>query len=221
MLDGIDLAVPAGTVLAVLGANGAGKSTLLRIIGTTLLPDSGSVRVDGVDVVAQPREVRRRLGLVLGEDRSWYYRLTGRQNLEFFAALYGVARPAPRIEELLARVGLDAAGDRPVSDYSTGMRARLGLARGLLHEPVALLLDEPTRSIDPLATRDFGGLVRATAGDQAVIFATHDLHEAASVADRVAVLGGGRLTMVESGRPDAASLERTLRDRTAGTAPTA
>ncbi len=214
-LDQVDLTVPWGGVVALLGPNGAGKSTLLRILGTTVLPDSGRVEVAGHDVVDQPVLARRSVGLVLGDERSWYWRLSGRDNLEFFAALHGLRRsPArARTDELLASVGLAEAADRRFDRYSSGMRARLSLARALLCEPPVLLFDEPTRTLDPLAAASFREEVRTQAGaGRAVLFATHDLHEAAALADQVVVLVKGRIRALSDDRADAGQLERILVD---------
>ena len=218
-LSGVNLSVPWGRVVALLGPNGAGKSTLLRILGTTVLPDCGRVEVAGQDVVAEPVLARRSLGLVLGDERSWYWRLSGRDNLEFFAALHGLRRSSARarVGELLASVGLAEAADRRFDRYSSGMRARLSLARALLCEPPVLLFDEPTRTLDPLAAASFRDEVRSQAGaGRAVLFATHDLHEAAALADRVVVLVKGRVRSVTDERVDAGQLERILVDAASG-----
>ncbi len=212
-LRGVDLEVPWGGIVALLGPNGAGKSTLLRILGTTVLPDRGQALVAGHDVVTDPAAVRRCLGLVLGEERSWYWRLSGRENLQFFAALQGLRRPAARARatELLADIGLVEAADRRFDRYSSGMRARLSLARALLCEPPVLLLDEPTRTLDPMAASLFRNEVRRQAeAGRAVLFATHDLHEAAAVASRVIVMAGGEVVATTEDPSDAATLEDML-----------
>ncbi|MBW3643992.1 MAG: ABC transporter ATP-binding protein [Actinobacteria bacterium] len=212
-LRGVDLEVPWGAIVAVLGPNGAGKSTLLRILATTVLPDSGHAEVAGHDVVSDSAAARRALGLVLGDERSWYWRLTGRDNLEFYAALHGLRRPAARrrADELLAAVDLAHAADRRFDRYSSGMRARLALARALLHEPPVLCLDEPTATLDPVAAASFRALVRRQADTgRAVLFTTHDLHEAAAVASNVVVLAAGKVAAKVDDRPDAARLEAIL-----------
>ncbi|HEV2810944.1 MAG TPA: ABC transporter ATP-binding protein [Acidimicrobiales bacterium] len=212
-LRGIDLEVPWGGIVALLGPNGAGKSTLLRILGTTVLPDGGRAEVAGHDVVDDPWAARRCLGLVLGEERSWYWRLSGRDNLQFFAALHGLNRSAARARaaELLEDVALTDAADRRFDRYSSGMRARLSLARALLCEPPVLLFDEPTRTLDPVAASSFRGEVRRQADEgRAVLFATHDLHEAAAVASRVVVMVGGSVVVTTDDPSDAAGLEDLL-----------
>lgn len=213
-LGGVDLDVPRGNIVALLGVNGAGKSTLLRILGTTLAADTGTASVAGCDVVTDPLGARRSVGFFLGDERSWYWRLTGRHNLEFFAALYGLdkAGACERSDRLLREVGLADAAERAFSGYSAGMRLRLSLARALLRDPPVLLFDEPTRSLDPLGTIQFRQTVLDIVSERnaAVLFATHDLHEAAALADTVVVLSGGRIVSRTDGEVDAAALEQAL-----------
>jgi ABC-2 type transport system ATP-binding protein len=196
-LAGVDLAVAEGEIVALLGPNGAGKSTLLRILGTTVLADDGTAKVAGHDVVDAPTEVRRAVGIMLGNERSWYWRLTGRHNLEFFGMLHGLARAEARerTRRLLEQVGLENDADRLFAGYSSGMRARLSLARALISEPRVLLLDEPTQNLDPVVAATFRELVGGLARERGVgtLLVTHDLHEAAAVADRIAGLVAGRI----------------------------
>jgi ABC-2 type transport system ATP-binding protein len=211
-LNGVSFDVERGEVVALLGPNGAGKSTLIRILGTTVLPDSGSATVGGHDVVRDPAAARRSLGIMIGDERSHYWRLSGRRNLAFFAALVGIPRreAAARTALLLDAMGLTDAADRPVLGYSSGMRARLSLARALLADPSLLLLDEPTRNLDPLAAAGFraGALRLAGQGETGILFATHDLHEAVAISTRVLVLSAGRIVLEEPARElDAARLE--------------
>jgi ABC-2 type transport system ATP-binding protein len=179
-LDGLDLDVPTGEIVALLGPNGAGKSTLLRILGTTVLPDEGTATVAGADVVADPVTARRSLGLMVGDEHALYWRLSGRENLRFFGSL------------------ADAA-DRRVLGYSSGMRTRLLLGRALLTDPPLLLLDEPTRNLDPVAAVEFREIALRLAEQRGagILFATHDLHEATSIATHVAVLSAGRAVLAE------------------------
>jgi ABC-2 type transport system ATP-binding protein len=193
-LRGTTVTVAHGTIHGVIGPNGSGKSTLLRILATLVLADGGQARIDGHDVVDEERVVRRMIGFTTGEERSLYWRLTAKQNLEFAAALHRLRRPAPAIAHALDVVGLGADGDRPVSGFSQGMSRRLGLARAILHEPPVLLLDEPTRSLDPNARAEFQEVLRTLRREKGVttLMSTHDLGEAAAVCDRVSVLLGGR-----------------------------
>lgn len=209
----VDLDIAPGQVGVLIGANGAGKSTLLRILATTVEPDGGRVMVAGIDARADPLGVRRRIGLVLGDERSWYWRLSGRANLEFFGSLHGMRRTTVRhrANELLDRFGLGSAADRRVDGWSSGMRARLSLARALLGDPAVLLLDEPTRSIDPMAAHEFAGLMRdlATEGTT-VLMASHNLHEASVVGDDVIVMAEGRVSVRAGAHPSASDLEALL-----------
>lgn len=200
-LGGVDLDVEPGEIVSALGPNGAGKSTLLRILGTTVLPDRGTASVCGIDVVSNPAGARRQIGLMIGDERSLYWRVSGRGNLAFFAALQGMRRriALTRADELLELVGLHDAADRAVLGYSSGMRARLSLARALLAEPPLLLLDEPTRSLDPLAASDFRTTAARLAQEHktGILLATHDLHEAVAVSDRIVILSAGRVVLEE------------------------
>lgn len=193
----VNLTVPTGGVTAVVGRNGAGKSTLIKVLSTTVLPDEGTALVCGHDVVDASLDVRRCIGLALGDDRSFFWRLTGRQNIEFFARLYGAGRTevSRRTEAALAAVELLEVADRRVDRYSTGMRSRLGLARALLAAPQVLLLDEPTRSLDPAAADSVRELVRefVKRTGTCVLLATHDLEEAATLATEVVVMRQGHV----------------------------
>jgi ABC-2 type transport system ATP-binding protein len=213
-LDSVSFDIATGQVVALLGANGAGKTTLLRILGTTVICDSGEAIVAGHSVTTAPAAVRRSIGFLLADERSWYWRLTGRHNLEFFAALYGLPRKEGRrrVERLLDEVGLLDAADRSFGGYSSGMKLRLSLARALLPEPPVMLLDEPTRSLDPVATKHFRDLMLQISRERgtAVLLATHDLHEAAAVGSRVLILSRGRLADASEGWTDTAELEDML-----------
>ncbi len=200
-LAGVDLSVKRGEVVALLGPNGAGKSTLLRIIATIVTPDAGTATVDGIDVTEDPASVRRRIGIMLGDERALYWRLSGRSNLRFYAALHGIRRgeAGTIVSRLLERVGLTDAADRPVRTYSSGMRVRLSLARALIGDPPALLLDEPTRSLDPIAAGSFRELAKQLAAEgRSILLATHDLGEAAAVADQVVALDRGRIALASA-----------------------
>jgi ABC-type multidrug transport system ATPase subunit len=202
VLRGVDLEVGEGQLLAVMGGNGAGKSTLLRILATTLLADAGEASVGGANVSSDPARARRQIGVCLSEERSWYSQISGRRNLEFFAALHGYRRAERRrrTRRVLELVRLAEAADRPFATYSTGMRLRLALARALLHEPQVLLLDEPTRSLDPAGADEFvEQLLHAARSDGRTIFMiTHDVREA-SRSDAVAILRDGLITQTMIG----------------------
>jgi ABC-2 type transport system ATP-binding protein len=213
-LDRVGFEIEAGEIVVMIGVNGAGKSTLLRILGTRVLPDEGAAWVAGFDVLREPRQARRRTGVVLSDERSWYWRLSGRANLEFFARLSELSRAQAqeRAEQLLEVVQLTDAADRRVDGYSSGMRSRLSLARALLLAPPVLLLDEPSRALDPAVSRELRQTVVSLTRESgcAVLWVTHDLHEAAELAERVIVLDAGRIRKVESRPGSAADLELLL-----------
>lgn len=213
-LNGLDLDVAPGEVLAMLGQNGAGKSTLLRVLGTTVLPDEGSAYVGGHDVLTDAANARRSTGLVLGDERSWYWRLTGRANLEFFGALYGFRRRErrERATELLELVQLSSVADRRFDGYSSGMRARLSIARALMARPSVLLLDEPTSTLDPVMATDSREFILSIARKEnsAVLWVTHDLHEAAVIADRILVVAAGRIVVERENEGSAGYLAELL-----------
>lgn len=198
VLDDVSFSVGDGEFFGLLGPNGAGKTTLFKILATLVVPDGGEVRVAGYDVREDGAAVRSRLTCVLSDGRSLYWRLDARENLELFADLHGLPRPEVpgRIESLLETVGLEDTGDKMVGDFSSGMKQRLLLARSLLSDPEVLLLDEPTRSLDPLAARDFRKFLREEIAGRrgcTILLATHDSDEAFDLCDRVAVLHEGRL----------------------------
>jgi ABC-2 type transport system ATP-binding protein len=202
-LDRLDLTIARGEIHGLLGPNGAGKTTLCKILATVLLPTSGHAAVLGHDVVTSTAAVRRLVGIVFGGERGLYTRLTARQNLRYWSALY--RQPAgeglDRVERLLHRVGLaERAGDR-VETYSRGMKQRLHLARGLVGDPQVLVLDEPTTGLDPVAGREFRALVaELRAEGRTVLVTTHDMAEAEAICDRVSLIDGGRLLATEDPR---------------------
>jgi len=201
-LDGFDLTVPSGTVCALLGPNGAGKTTAVRILSTLLDPDGGRATVAGHDVVTQPAEVRRRIGLV-GQHVAIDEVLSGRQNLVMFGRLYhlGRARARARADELLARFGLADTGGKQVSRYSGGMRRRLDLAASLIIAPSVLFLDEPTTGLDPRGRIEVWEAVRAlVAGGTTVLLTTQYLDEADQLASTICLIAAGRA--VAHGTPD-------------------
>jgi ABC-type multidrug transport system ATPase subunit len=199
-LKGISLAVSAGEVLGLLGPNGSGKSTTLKLISTMLLPDAGTVLVQGSDTQRQGQIVRRNVGFALASERSFFARLTVRENLEFFAALENVSRRdvSERIEWVLSRVSLHHVSGKQVMKLSSGMYQRLGIARALIKRPAILLLDEPTRSLDAAAADELWRLIHELSDmGVTVLLATHNFEEVAAVCHRVAMLKQGELIAVE------------------------
>ncbi len=193
--------VDRGEFFGLLGPNGAGKTTLLKMLATLITPDEGTADVEGVDVEGDPSAARRLVAPVIANERSLYWRLSARENLELFAHLWEVPRADvhSRVEEVLRIVDLVDTGSKMVGQFSSGMMQRLLIARALLAEPRVLLLDEPTRSLDPISAREFRRFLReelAVRRQCAVIIATHSAEEAFDLCDRVAVLDRGRLLSV-------------------------
>ncbi len=204
-LDRVSVQIQRGELFAVLGPNGAGKTTLFRLLATLVLPDGGQARIMGHDVVQEPAVVRQKLALVLTEERSLYWRVSTRENLRLYGVLYGLrgAGLDRRIDEVLDLVELTQAGTQPAAELSSGMKQRLLLGRALMGRPSVLLLDEPTRSLDPVSAKRIRTFLRDTvSGDLGctVVLATHNSEEALELADRVGVLNRGRLLAV--GTPD-------------------
>lgn len=197
-LSDVSFEVDSSQVVGLVGPNGAGKTTLFRIIATLLDATSGHVVVDGHDTRENPEEVRKRLGLILEGERGVYQRLTGINNLEFFGVMQGMTKSEARERgsELMERLGLSHR-DRRVFGYSAGMRVRLALARSLLPDPRLLLLDEPTRSLDPKAAAEAMGLLAELAGSgRAVLLASHRLDEVRTFCDKVVVIRSGRVRFI-------------------------
>ncbi len=194
-LAGVDLSAPAGTVLGVLGPNGAGKTTAVRVLATLLRADSGTARICGHDVAAEPDRVRELIGLT-GQYASVDEDLTGRQNLVMIGRLLGLSRPEAhaRATELLGQFSLADAGGRSAKTYSGGMRRRLDLAASLVNRPRVLFLDEPTTGLDPRSRRAMWDIVRELVADGVtILLTTQYLDEADQLADRIGVLDQGRL----------------------------
>jgi ABC-2 type transport system ATP-binding protein len=198
VIHDVSLRVDRGELFALLGPNGAGKTTLLKLLATLAVPDRGFVAIDGVDTATHPLLARQRVGLCTSEERSFYFRLTARANLEFFGALVGLRGPAlrRRIAAVVELVDLRGSLDMRFESFSSGMRQRLTVARALLADPDVLLLDEPTRAVDPIHAEAIRALIRdELVGRQkkTVVLATNLLEEAWRMCDRVAILNGGRV----------------------------
>ncbi len=203
-LRGVSFRVKYGEVVGLLGPNGAGKTTTVKILSTLLLPDEGEAYVAGYDVVREANEVRKRIGILLSVEKGFYAKLTGKENLEYFGALYGIPRKilSDRINYLMKLLELDRLGavDRLFEEYSLGMKARLGLARALLKDPPILLLDEPTLGLDPPSARKIRGLVKDLAREgKAILYTTHNMFEAEIVCDRILLINKG--VIVAEGTP--------------------
>jgi ABC-2 type transport system ATP-binding protein len=194
-VDGLSLSAPAGQVVALLGPNGAGKTTTVRMLAGILAPTAGRATVSGLDVARSPRQVRQRVGM-LTEVPGLYLRMQAMEYLDFFGQLYGLgaSQRQARAAALLSRFGMAEAVDKRLSEYSKGMRQKLALIRAMLHDPQALLLDEPTSAMDPQSARLVRDAIAGLRDEQrAVVLCTHNLAEAEALADRIAIIRRGRI----------------------------
>ena len=197
-LDKVNIKVREGEVFGLLGPNGAGKSTLIKILCTLILPSEGEAYINGYDVVREGQRARESLGFVTTDERSFYWRLSGRENLQFFATLYNLPQSVvrSRTEELLDVVRLKHRADEPFYSYSAGMKQQMAIARGLLNDPAVLFMDEPTRSLDPGAARNLRNFIKEKiVGEKGktIFISTHQLDEAEELCDRVAILDEGKI----------------------------
>ena len=225
-VKGVSFDIAPGELFGLLGPNGAGKTTTIKMLITLLLPTSGSASVLGHDVVTDVRDVRRRIGYVFGGDRGLYERLNGLDNLRYFSELYGVPprEQKKRIGELLELVGLTGREKEKVEGYSRGMRQRLHIARGLLHDPDVLFLDEPSIGIDPVGARELRATIAGLREQgKTVLLTTHYMFEADELCDRIAVIRSGQI--VAEGTPDElkglVSAGRVVEIETSGVVPEA
>jgi ABC-2 type transport system ATP-binding protein len=219
VLRDVSFHVAPGEIFGLLGENGAGKTTLLHMLATLVQPDSGTVTIEGIDSTRNPMHARRSIGMCGSADRSFYYRLTLRENLRFFGSLCGLHGNAlaARIDELLTLVELEKFADRTYGRCSSGIRQRANVARALIADPPLLLLDEPTRTVDPVHAHAIHRLVReqlAGVMRKTVVLATNVVEEAWGLCDRLCVLSEGRLGQVwhpnERAQPSHEELFREL-----------
>ena len=202
-LTNVNLQIEKGDRVAVMGPNGAGKTTLLKLIGGLLLPSEGNILVNGFDTLRHSQEARKSVGFVLNEERSFFWRLTAVQNLEFFGALDNLwgADLRQRIAELIDVVGLAQSAGKPVSSFSSGMKQRLALARGLIAEPEVLILDEPTRALDPVATEELTELIlgRIHQGSRkTLLIATHSMEDVKKLCNKILIVSHGQVMGFET-----------------------
>jgi len=218
VLFDVTLSVGRGELFGLLGPNGAGKSTLLKLLSTLTTPDRGRLTIDGIDVAAHPLQAKRRIALCTSDERSFYFRLTARQNLEFFGALMGLsgAKLRRRIDECSALVDMREHLDTVFGGFSSGMRVRLTVARALLSDPGIMFFDEPTRAVDPVHAEEIRALIRRRLVEESgktVILATNLLDEAWELCDRVAIVNRGRVVALGPPRELDAELDAVVRYR--------
>lgn len=193
VLNGVEMCVPQGQVMALLGSNGAGKSTLLRIISGLTKPDRGEVLLGGVSTHKAGHEIRRYIGLV-AHAPLLYDNLSAWDNLHFFARLYDIQQPADRVEAVLRAVDLWTRRHDPVRTYSRGMTQRLAIGRAILHDPPVLLLDEPDTGLDPNSAETLAQLIRMlSSGRRAILLTTHNLERAVAWANSISLLADGKI----------------------------
>lgn len=200
-VDGVDLKIHQGEIFGLLGPNGAGKSTTIRMLCTLLEPTSGTARVNGYDIIKQANQVRQNLGTVLAGERSIYWKLTARENLEYFAALYHIPADVAkkRVNELLERMELTARADELVEKYSTGMKQRVAISKALVANPPILLLDEPTLGLDPQAARNLRELIaQLKAEGHTILLTTHYMEEADQLSDRIGIIDQGKIIALDT-----------------------
>jgi ABC-2 type transport system ATP-binding protein len=202
-LDSVSIQVRKGEIFGVLGPNGAGKTTLIKVLSTLILPTSGQAFVNGLNTTRQSTEVRKCIGVIYGDERTFFWRLNVVENLRFYAALYRMPRDfaEERIKFLLDMVGLTDATDVRMHHFSSGMKQRAAIARGLLGDPEIVFMDEPTRSLDPLGAFEIRQIIRerlVAGGKHTVLVATNLMAEAEILCDRVALIDQGRLQLMGS-----------------------
>lgn len=210
-VDGITFDVNRGELFGLLGPNGAGKTTTIKMLTTLLIPTGGTAKILGYDVVDQANAIRARIGFIFGGERGLYWRLSGIDNLRYFASLYHVdpAVTKKRIPQLLELVGLSDRGEEKVEGYSRGMKQRLHIARTLLHDPEILFLDEPTMGLDPVGGREIRQVIRNLQSEKkTILLTTHYMFEADALCERIAVIDRGRIVALDT--PEA--LKHVVRD---------
>lgn len=210
-VDGISFEVGDGELFGLLGPNGAGKTTTVKMLTTLLIPTAGHASVLGYDVVSDARKVRGQIGFIFGGERGLYWRLSGIDNLRYFATLYHVDAQVSRkrIPQLLELVGLEDRGLEKVEGYSRGMKQRLHVARTLLHDPDILFLDEPTMGLDPVGARELRGVIRNLQSEnKTILLTTHYMFEADVLCDRIAVINKGKIVALDT--PD--NLKKVVSD---------
>ena len=211
-LDKMNVDIPEGELFGLLGPNGAGKTTTIRMLATVLLPTEGTATVNGYDIIKEPEKVRESIGVLLMGERSVYWKLTGRENLEYFAAMYHIPPrlAKERIEFLLDLVDLSDRADDYVERYSSGMKQRLAIARSLIHDPPVIFMDEPTLGLDPSAARNLRSFIQRLNKEEGktILLTTHYMEEADHLCERVAIINHGKIITLDQPQ----DLKRSLRE---------
>lgn len=200
-VDGVNLQIRRGEIFGLLGPNGAGKSTTIRMLCTLLEPTSGTARVNGFDIIKQASQVRQNLGTVLAGERSIYWKLTARENLEYFAALYHIPPEVTkkRVAELLERMELTSRANDLVEKFSTGMKQRVAISKALIANQPILLLDEPTLGLDPQAARNLRELIATLKSEgHTILLTTHYMEEADQLSDRIGIIDQGKIIALDT-----------------------
>ncbi len=199
-VDGVSFDAPDGRITGLLGPNGAGKSTTLRILYTVMKPDAGSAAIDGIDVVRDSLEARRRIG-TLPHGAGLYPHLTARENITYYGRLYGIPRQelSERVDEVVRQLGIGDFADRRTKGFSQGQRTKVSLARALVHEPQNIILDEPSNGLDVMATRSLRELIRELkAAGKCVLFSSHVMQEVAALCDEIVIIAAGKVALHDS-----------------------
>ncbi len=195
-IENVNLKIRKGELFGIVGPNGAGKTTLIKVLCTLILPTSGSAYVNGYDIIKEEEKARSSLGFVSGDERSFYWRLTGRQNLEFFAALNNFHHPNKKVNEVLDIIDFADKADNKFYTYSAGMKQWMAIARGLLNDPEVLFMDEPTKSLDPISAQKLRAFIKERLMEEqrkTVFLSTHYLEEAEQLCDRIAIIDKARI----------------------------
>jgi ABC-2 type transport system ATP-binding protein len=212
-VKGISFDVDHGELFGLLGPNGAGKTTTIKMLTTLLIPTSGTAKVLGFDIVKDVMNIRRRIGIIFGGERGLYYRVSGRENLRYFADLYGVpiSKRDKRISDLLDMVGLADRADHRVEGYSRGMKQRLHIAKGLINDPQLIFMDEPTIGLDPEAARETRAMIKGLVEKgKTILLTTHYMFEADELCQRIGVISSGNIVALDS----PSELKRFVKDIT-------
>ena len=213
-VESVSIKIGKGELFGILGPNGAGKTTLIKLLCTLILPTAGTAYVNGYNVIEDSEKVRKSIGFITADERSFYWRLTGRQNLNFFASLHNFYSYDARkkVDALLSIVGLKNRADDRFLSYSAGMKQRMAIARGLLNDPEVVFMDEPTKGLDPRTAQNLRGFIKeriVKEQGKTVFLSTHHLGEAEQLCDRIAIIDEGEIEVIGSPEELKSDLDKT------------